>query len=292
MRLPSRGDALALVPWADFVNHAPECSAHLDWDGGCGAVVLRTERPYAAGEQVFASYGQRASADLLLTYGFAPPGNPHESALLALQLPGAADDPVRAAKAAALAAHGRAAAERFLLRAGGAYTPDLLPWAAFAAAPLRGAATAAEDAAALAAATFAPQPAAGGGGWAGLFGGGGGGGRGAVPRIAGGAAAHAAGIELVLAALRAAVTALDVADAAANAPAAAPRAKPAKRGRAGAAAAGASQPPPPRPDAGRAAAAAAIRGAERKIVARAEFVLRAELRQLTGGGSGVRLGQR
>jgi hypothetical protein len=50
IRLRSRGDRLALVPWADFLNHRPDCTAHLDWQDGC--VVLTADKQYAPGQQI------------------------------------------------------------------------------------------------------------------------------------------------------------------------------------------------------------------------------------------------
>jgi histone-lysine N-methyltransferase SETD3 len=304
VRLRGRGDALALVPWADFVNHAPSATAHLDWEEGAsggdsGCVVLRTERPYAAGEEIFASYGQRASGDLLLSYGFALEDNPHETVALRLEVPRSNDndndnddDAMWAMKADALARHARLPAETFPLRAGGGTTPDMLPWAAFAAARVGDAAACA----ALADATFAAQTTVAGGGWR-LFGGGRGGvdaRAAAAPRVVGGAAAEAAAREFVLAAVRRSLAALDAADTAAAAaakPPPPPRAQPAKRARrpsggGGGAAAAAAPREGSSSSSGAAArvmaAAASIRGVERRILQRTEFVLRAELRQLAG----------
>jgi histone-lysine N-methyltransferase SETD3 len=297
VRLRGRGDALALVPWADFVNHSPAATAHLDWEGGAngdddGCVVLRTERSYQKGEEVFASYGQRSSGELLLSYGFCPAGdNPHETVALRLEVPTERDDDGDAAmKARSLAAHGRTATETFPLRVGGGVTPDMLPWASFAVARVRDAA----ECDALAAATFAPQQPAPTGAWR-LFGGGSGNADAkAAPRVVGGAAAEAAARELVLAAVRRSLAALDAADAAAAAkPSQPPKTQSTKRTRRPSGGVGAAATvAPPREEASssgaaegaaaRAAAAAAIRSIERRILQRTEFVLRAELRQLAG----------
>lgn len=46
---------VALVPWADFVNHSPGCSAFVSLDADMaagGAVVLRADRNYIPGQQV------------------------------------------------------------------------------------------------------------------------------------------------------------------------------------------------------------------------------------------------
>ena len=64
------GGELALVPWADMLNHKPGCAAFIDLDDD--SVNLTTDRAYNKGEQVWASYGQRPSSELLISYGFAP----------------------------------------------------------------------------------------------------------------------------------------------------------------------------------------------------------------------------
>jgi hypothetical protein len=258
VRLPARGDSLAVVPWADMANQATSATAHLDWDESLRSVVLRPERAYAAGEQIFASYGQRSSGQLLLSYGFAPavdegPGGAHESVSLLLELPSHDDATSTALKAAALAALGLPATQRFDLRAGGGMPPELLPWATFAAASFADEASAR---AAAAAACAPPQPQQQG--WRPFSS--------AAPATAALPSTPAAR-ELVLGAIRTALAALDAADAAPP-----PLKRPANKR----AAAAKAEPP----DAGRVAAAAAIRGVERRILQRTDFVLRAELRQL------------
>ena len=59
IRLPSRGGELALVPWADMLNHKPGCKAYIDDSNG--QVCLSPDRGYRSGEQVFASYGTAAA---------------------------------------------------------------------------------------------------------------------------------------------------------------------------------------------------------------------------------------
>jgi len=79
--------------------------------------------------QVFASYGEKTSGQLLLSYGFAPVhGNPHDGCDLLLALD--AHDPQRDAKAALLADRGMAAAVEFPLKLGG-WPAAMLPYAAF-----------------------------------------------------------------------------------------------------------------------------------------------------------------
>ena len=70
IRLDAMGGELALVPWADMLNHKPGCAAFIDLDDD--SVNLTTDRAYNKGEQVWASYGQRPSSELLISYGFAP----------------------------------------------------------------------------------------------------------------------------------------------------------------------------------------------------------------------------
>eukprot|EP00899_Mesostigma_viride_P026603 jgi/Mesvir1/7127/Mv09229-RA.1 len=104
---------VALVPYADLLNHAVESAAYLTWapaKGGAGntgasskgAVVMVADRDYEAGEQVYISYGPLSSGQLLLSYGFVPPlgSNPHDEAWLALRID--EDDPLRQAKLALL----------------------------------------------------------------------------------------------------------------------------------------------------------------------------------------------
>eukprot|EP00270_Netrium_digitus_P022011 TRINITY_DN968_c0_g1_i2.p1 TRINITY_DN968_c0_g1~~TRINITY_DN968_c0_g1_i2.p1 ORF type:complete len:650 (-),score=199.89 TRINITY_DN968_c0_g1_i2:262-2211(-) len=80
VRLPSLGGQVALVPWADMLNHRCEVEAYLDFDKWRNAVVFKTDRVYEAGQQVYASYGPRSNGDLLLAYGIVPRGaNPHNS---------------------------------------------------------------------------------------------------------------------------------------------------------------------------------------------------------------------
>lgn len=57
IRLDSRGGAPVLVPWADFLNHAPQAGCYIDWDEGSGSVVLRPDGDYAPGEQVRVTRG-------------------------------------------------------------------------------------------------------------------------------------------------------------------------------------------------------------------------------------------
>lgn len=85
IRLPGRGDAQVLAPWADMLNHDVGAACHLDWEAAgqgrgqqargwgaaakatgatgveveAGALVLRADRDYAPGEQVCECFGGR-----------------------------------------------------------------------------------------------------------------------------------------------------------------------------------------------------------------------------------------
>ncbi len=131
IRLESLGGNLALVPWADMLNHQPGCEAFIDLDRGSRKVCLTTDRSYEPGEQVWASYGQRPSSELLISYGFAPAvgDNPDDEYALNLQID--EEDPFASAKVNALASQNIQAFETFPLRLNG-YPRQLLQYASFA----------------------------------------------------------------------------------------------------------------------------------------------------------------
>lgn len=66
VRLDQLGGLEALLPWADLLNHDCAATSFLDWSTAENAVVLRAERRYRTGEQVYISYGQKTSGELLL----------------------------------------------------------------------------------------------------------------------------------------------------------------------------------------------------------------------------------
>ncbi|KMT02293.1 hypothetical protein BVRB_9g206110 [Beta vulgaris subsp. vulgaris] len=88
VRLPSMDGKVALVPWADMLNHSCEVETYLDYDKSSEGIVFTTGRPYQPGEQVFISYGKKSNGELLLSYGFVPKEgtNPSDSAELSLSL--------------------------------------------------------------------------------------------------------------------------------------------------------------------------------------------------------------
>ncbi|KAF0693924.1 Aste57867_15144 [Aphanomyces stellatus] len=67
----------SFVPFADCLNHANHATTYeyAADDDGCFWFRWHSSQPYAAGHQVFNSYGRRGNQPLLLDYGFALPKN-------------------------------------------------------------------------------------------------------------------------------------------------------------------------------------------------------------------------
>ena len=87
-RLSSKlgGEELALVPYADLMNHNPYSNTYIDAQRSGMPLISRTEevavyadRGYKKFEQVFINYGEKGNADLLLLYGFALERNPFDA---------------------------------------------------------------------------------------------------------------------------------------------------------------------------------------------------------------------
>ncbi|CAI7931192.1 unnamed protein product, partial [Closterium sp. NIES-54] len=70
---------LALVPYADMINHNPHTHTLLCYDEEQQAVEIIADRDYEPGEQVLVSYGNLSSGVLALDFGFTVPDNPHDS---------------------------------------------------------------------------------------------------------------------------------------------------------------------------------------------------------------------
>lgn len=69
------GSFLALVPWADALNHSSDAgeSSTLSWDPTRGVAQLRAHAGSAPGDEVHDSYGpHKTRADLFVDYGFVP----------------------------------------------------------------------------------------------------------------------------------------------------------------------------------------------------------------------------
>ena len=82
-----RGNEEALVPWADFLNHSSTSGSFLDFDPSSRSVLLRPIEAVTQGAQVFASYGEKSNAELLLSYGFLLDSNIHDCYCLTLTIP-------------------------------------------------------------------------------------------------------------------------------------------------------------------------------------------------------------
>lgn len=87
---------VALVPYADLLNHNPFCANFIDVHKEMltrdKMVRLYTDRPYSITDQVFVTYGPKPNADLLLLYGFVSDRNPYDSVELIVSL--SKDDPL------------------------------------------------------------------------------------------------------------------------------------------------------------------------------------------------------
>jgi len=87
LRSLEQGEALAMVPYADLINHSPFSQAYIDarqvgdwlFRTGGEEIILFADRSYRRMEQVYISYGPKSNADLLLLYGFAVERNPFNS---------------------------------------------------------------------------------------------------------------------------------------------------------------------------------------------------------------------
>ena len=87
LRSLQQGETLALVPYADLINHSPFSQAYIDaresgdwlFKTGEEEVILFADRGYRRMEQIYISYGQKSNAELLLLYGFAVERNPFNS---------------------------------------------------------------------------------------------------------------------------------------------------------------------------------------------------------------------
>ncbi|CAN4110131.1 unnamed protein product [Withania somnifera] len=119
VRLPSMDGRVALVPWADMLNHNCEVETFLDYDKSSQGIVFTTDRAYLPGEQVFISYGRKSNGELLLSYGFVPREgtNPSDSVELSMSLK--KSDKCFKEKVEALKKHGLSASECFPIQVTG-----------------------------------------------------------------------------------------------------------------------------------------------------------------------------
>ena len=118
LRSATGGETLAMVPYADLINHSPYSAAYVDARKGerplpwaereDDDVILYADRAYKKFEQLYISYGQKSNAELLLLYGFALDRNPFNSVALSVGV--SSDDPLYEAKAQFASLAGRTAA--------------------------------------------------------------------------------------------------------------------------------------------------------------------------------------
>ncbi|XP_050207052.1 ribulose-1,5 bisphosphate carboxylase/oxygenase large subunit N-methyltransferase, chloroplastic [Mercurialis annua] len=134
VRLPSMDGKVALVPWADMLNHSCEVETFLDYDKSSQGVYFTTDRQYQLREQVFISYGRKSNGELLLSYGFVPREgtNPSDSVELSLSLK--KSDKCYKEKLAALKKHGLSASQCFPVRVTG-WPVELIAFAYLAVSP-------------------------------------------------------------------------------------------------------------------------------------------------------------
>lgn len=127
------GETLAMIPWADLINHGLRTSSFVQLERSNKCVLRPDYGPIQMGEQVFASYGSRSSGELLVSYGFVPPEySPAESVPIAMSLN--EEDPMLAAKQRALQRRGLPTEEAtFPLRLG-EIPEGMLQFAGFATA--------------------------------------------------------------------------------------------------------------------------------------------------------------
>lgn len=84
----SAAEVIALVPGMDLINHGSTTTAYAVGEmettpllfarNAQRYAVLRSDRRYRKGEQVYLSYGPKSNAELLLLYGFALEHNSHD----------------------------------------------------------------------------------------------------------------------------------------------------------------------------------------------------------------------
>lgn len=134
VRLPSMDGRVALVPWADMLNHSCEVETFLDYDKSSQGVVFTTDQQYQPGEQVFISYGKKSNGELLLSYGFVPREgtNPSDSVELPLSLK--KSDKCYKEKLEALRKYGLSASECFPIQITG-WPLELMAYAYLVVSP-------------------------------------------------------------------------------------------------------------------------------------------------------------
>ncbi|RDW79257.1 uncharacterized protein DSM5745_06109 [Aspergillus mulundensis] len=73
-------DAIGMVPFADYFNHADDAACEVTFDGDM--YRFQASRRYEKGEEVYMSYGAHSNDFLLVEYGFCPDQNPSDGVYL------------------------------------------------------------------------------------------------------------------------------------------------------------------------------------------------------------------
>ncbi|KAJ1805881.1 hypothetical protein LPJ75_005188, partial [Coemansia sp. RSA 2598] len=71
-------DSMALAPVLDFLNHSEQADVVTFYDSVRRQFVIRTNRPFSKGQEVFISYGPHDNRFMLLEYGFVLRQNPYQ----------------------------------------------------------------------------------------------------------------------------------------------------------------------------------------------------------------------
>ncbi|MBA0854184.1 hypothetical protein Goshw_027212 [Gossypium schwendimanii] len=132
--LSSMDGKVALVPWADMLNHSCEVETYLNYDKSSQAVVFTTDRAYQSGEQVFISYGKKSNAELLLSYGFVPKEGTNLNDSVELPLSLKISDKCYKQKLKALKKHGLSASQCYPLQISG-WPLELMAYAYLTVSP-------------------------------------------------------------------------------------------------------------------------------------------------------------
>ncbi|KAI8320925.1 SET domain-containing protein, partial [Martensiomyces pterosporus] len=78
LRPISGDDSIALAPVLDFLNHSGQADVSVRFDEKQKCFSIRTNRPYAKGQEVFISYGPHDNRFMLAEYGFVLAHNPFQ----------------------------------------------------------------------------------------------------------------------------------------------------------------------------------------------------------------------
>ncbi|GLJ18380.1 hypothetical protein SUGI_0325470, partial [Cryptomeria japonica] len=116
VRLPSMNNQIALIPWADMLNHSSEVDTYLDFDVLSKGIVFAADKAYQPREQVFISYGKKSNGELLLACGFVPEEGTNADDSVALPLAIDKSDSCYDQKLELLQRHGLSTPQSFPLK--------------------------------------------------------------------------------------------------------------------------------------------------------------------------------